>query len=43
MTSIAQKATILVGLTGQFYIIFIMAIVMNKFNLLNKKEQNTEK
>lgn len=39
MTVIAQKATILVGLTGQFYLIFITAIVLNRFNLLHRDDK----
>lgn len=38
LTTFAQKATILVGLSGQFYLIFITAIVVDKFKRLRKEE-----
>lgn len=38
LTTFAQKATILVGLTGQFYLIFVTAIVLDRFKIFPKKE-----
>jgi len=38
ITTLAQKATILVGLTGQFYLIFVTAIVLDRFKLLPRKK-----
>jgi len=38
ITALAQKATILVGLSGQFYLIFVTAIVLDRFKILPKKE-----
>ena len=38
LTTFAQKATILVGLSGQFYLIFITAIVIDKFKRLPKEK-----
>lgn len=36
-TAIAQKATILVALVGQFYLVIVMAIVIEKYIRQNKK------
>lgn len=40
LTTFAQKATILVGLTGQFYLIFVTAIVLDRFKILPRKEKD---
>lgn len=40
LTTLAQKATILVGLTGQFYLIFVTAIVLDRFKILPKRERS---
>ncbi len=38
LTTFAQKATILVGLSGQFYLIFVTAIVLDRFKILPKRK-----
>ena len=40
-TLLAQKATILIGLLGQFYLVIITAIIVGKF--LNQKQSDPTK
>ena len=41
VTVLAQKATILVGFSGQFYLVIITAIIVGKFiNQMGKKKSD---
>lgn len=39
VTAIAQKATVLVGMVGQFYIVIITTVVLEKFIFQNRKSE----
>ncbi len=40
LTPIAQKASVLVGLIGQFYIVIITAVIVEKYFVHNKKDHS---
>jgi len=40
LTTFAQKAAILVGLSGQFYLIFVTAIVLDRFKILPRERKD---
>jgi hypothetical protein len=42
LTPVAQKAAILIGLVGQFYLVIIMAVVLEKFTRFKKKKETEE-
>lgn len=42
ITALAQRTSIMIGLVGQFYLVIIMAVVMEKFIRHRNKKEETE-
>lgn len=42
ITALAQRASIMIGLVGQFYLVIIMAVVLEKFMRHRNKKEETE-